>query len=264
MILVACGERASDAKTAAAAGPAAAPSAPGTPTATPTVVRRWPHSLDAYTEGLEFHAGQLYESTGIEGRSSVRIIHLPTGAVVRERDLPPPFFGEGITIFRGKLYQLTWKSGKGFIYDAATLAPRGTFAFYGEGWGLTHDSGSLIMSDGTNTLRFLDPTSFAVRRTLQVSDNGQPVQKLNELEWVEGEIYANVWQSDQIARIDPASGRVLGWLELSELLDRSERTDSTEVLNGIAYDSAARRLFVTGKRWPAIFEIRVKGLETRD
>jgi glutamine cyclotransferase len=247
---------------APAGGGAPRPDA-GPPTYVAAVVRRWPHDPTAYTQGLEFHDGALYESTGLEGQSSVRVVNLATGGVVRRVALPAEYFGEGITIFGGRLYQLTWKSGKGFIYDAASLAPRDSFTYVGEGWGLTHDARSLVMSDGTSTLRFLDPATLTVERRLAVTRGGQPVERLNELEWVDGEIYANVWQTDQIARIDPASGAVTGWIDLAGLLSRAERAgaDSVGELNGIAYDPAAKRLFVTGKRWPVLFEIELRRRE---
>jgi glutamine cyclotransferase len=182
-----------------------------TPTVTPEVVRRGPHDPTAFTQGLEFHDSTLYESTGLEGQSTVRHVNLATGAVRKQVRLPAEYFGEGITVLGGKLYQLTWKSERGFVYDAATLAQTGTFEYDGEGWGLTNDGQSLIMSNGTNTLRFLDPTTFQLRRTMAVTDaGGYPVTQLNELEWVRGEIWANVWQSEMVARIDPATGRLTG------------------------------------------------------
>ena len=237
----------------------------GTPVYVADVVRRWPHDPEAFTQGLEVVGDRLYESTGIEGRSYVRVSDLASGAERGRANLGKEYFGEGITVFGGRLYQLTWKSRKGFIYDAATLEPKGSFEYSGEGWGLTHDSSSIIMSDGTSTLRFLDPETMATRRVLAVSDNGRAVGRLNELEWVKGEIFANVWQSDQIARIDPGTGRVAGWIDLSGLLSASERRggadengEPVDVLNGIAYDAAGDRLFVTGKLWPAIFQITLR------
>ena len=237
----------------------------GTPVYVADVVRRWPHDPEAFTQGLEVVGESLYESTGLEGRSYVRRSDLATGAELRRADLDKEFFGEGITVIGDRLYQLTWKSQTGFIYDAGTLERRGTFSYTGEGWGLTHDSTSLIMSDGTSTLRWLDPTTFQVTRTVTVTDNGRAVGRLNELEWVKGEIFANVWQSDQIARIDPASGRVVGWIDLAGLLSASERRggsdengEPVDVLNGVAYDAAGDRLFVTGKLWPTLFQITLR------
>lgn len=249
------------------ASPAATvPRAPGSPAATPpatpptygfTVVARRPHDRAAFTQGLVFHDGALFEGTGGNGESVLRAVDLDTGAVRRQVALAEEHFGEGIAIFDGKVWQLTWQSGRGFIYDLRDFRPLGEFAYDGEGWGLTHDGQSLIMSDGTPRLRFLDPRTAEVVRTVEVRDERGPVANLNELEYVRGEVYANVWQTDRIARIDPASGRVLGWIDLTGLLPAAERDETTDVLNGIAYDPATDRLFVTGKRWPALFEIRL-------
>jgi glutamine cyclotransferase len=232
--------------------------APPAPRSTYTVVRSYPHDRLAFTQGLEYADGFLYEGTGLNGRSSIRKVAIETGQVMQRRDLATQYFGEGITIWKGNLVQLTWRSQIAFAYDRATFTPKGTFSYAGEGWGLTHDHQSLIMSDGSATLRFLDPDTFAERRRILVSDAGAPVTRLNELEYVGGEIYANVWQTDSIVRIAPDSGRVLGWVDLRDLLVKSER-QGTDVLNGIAYDAARDRLFVTGKLWPKVFEIRVKG-----
>lgn len=221
-------------------------------------VQRLPHDPAVFTEGLELHGDTLYESSGLEGKSFVQATNLATGALLRRVTLPAPYFGEGITVFGGKLYWLTWKQGKGFVYDAATFAPRGTFTYDGEGWGLTHDSTSLIMSDGTSTLRWLDPATLKVTRRLVVTNAGQPVEKLNELEWVKGVLYANVWESNQLVRIDPATGHVTGWVELGGLLSPADRAGQIDVANGIAYDAAHDRLFVTGKYWPAMFEVRLQ------
>jgi glutaminyl-peptide cyclotransferase len=227
------------------------------PRQTYSVVRTYPHDPSAFTQGLEFVDGFLYEGTGLNGRSSIRKVKLETGEVVQKRDLPPQYFGEGITIWKGELVQLTWRSQIGFTYDVSTFAPKRTFAYSGEGWGLTHDDRSLIMSDGSAAIRFLDPGSFAERRRIVVTDAGVPVTRLNELESVRGEIYANVWQTDTIVRIAPDTGKVLGWIDVRGLLGTAERS-STDVLNGIAYDAVHDRLFVTGKLWPKIFEIRIK------
>jgi glutamine cyclotransferase len=221
------------------------------------VVRSWPHDPFAFTQGLAFREGRLYEGTGLPGRSNLREVQLETGVVLRQSKLERPHFGEGIALRGNRLYQLTWRSQVGFIYDAATFEKVGQFTYPTEGWGLTEDGESLIMSDGTSTLRFLDPTTFAVRRTVKVVDAGHEISQLNELEYVHGEVYANVWMTDRIARIDPATGRVKGWIDLAGLLPRAERTGDEDVLNGIAYDAAGGRLLVTGKFWPKLFEIRV-------
>jgi glutaminyl-peptide cyclotransferase len=221
-----------------------------------SVVRTYPHDPSAFTQGLEYFDGFLYEGTGLNGRSSIRKVRLETGEVLQKRDLPSQYFGEGITIWKGELVQLTWRSQLGFTYELSTFAQKRTFSYAGEGWGLTHDDRSLIMSDGSASLRFFDPSTFAERRRMVVSDAGTPVTMLNELEIVRGEIYANVWQTNTIVRISPDSGRVLGWVDLSGLLGANERP-STDVLNGIAYDPAHDRLFVTGKLWPKVFEIKV-------
>jgi len=223
------------------------------------VVNAWPHDRGSFTQGLVFHDGALIESAGQYGESSLRRVELETGRVLQKRDVPPQYFAEGATLFGGKIYQLTWQNRLGFVYDPQTFESAGTFRYDGEGWGLTHDGESLILSDGSNQLRFIDPTTFAVRRTVGVYDRGRPVRELNELEFVKGEIYANVWHSDRIARIDPRTGRVTGWIDLAGLLPASERGGDTDaVLNGIAYDERGDRLFVTGKLWPKLFEIRIK------
>ena len=223
-----------------------------------TVVHSYPHDPAAFTEGLFIKDGKLYEGTGIEGKSDIRRVDLATGNVELRRAVDPTVFGEGIIAFGDVLYELTWKNGKAFTYDLATFQPRPqTFAYYGEGWGMTTDGESLIMSDGTARLRFLDPKTFAVRRTLDVHDGMSPVSQLNELEWVKGELLANIWQSDQIARIDPKTGTVTGWVDLTGILPATERTGREDVLNGIAYDSAQDKLYVTGKYWPKLFEIRM-------
>jgi glutaminyl-peptide cyclotransferase len=221
-----------------------------------TIVRSYPHDPGAFTQGLEYVDGVLYESTGLNGRSSIRRVNLDTGAVLQKRDIAAQYFGEGITVYRSDLFELTWQSGIAFVYDRTTFAPKRSFKYSGEGWGLTHDGTSLIMSDGTEFLRFLDPATFAERRRVRVTGVGQPVKNLNELEFVKGEIFANVWMTDYIARIEPASGHVTSYLDLRGLLPESERPPDS-VLNGIAYDAAGDRLFVTGKLWPRLFEIRL-------
>lgn len=228
----------------------------GVPTYGVTVVNQYPHDGTAFTEGLEWHDGVLYESTGLVGHSWVRRETL-AGATLGQLHLPPPYFGEGITIFKGTLYELTWKSGIGFKYDAATLAPRGRFTFTGEGWGMTHDSRSLIMSDGTNVLRYLDPSTLRVQRALTVTAQGMEVPRLNELELIHGEIWANVWQVPEIARIDTATGHVVAWVDIASLVPSTSQGDTVDVANGIAYDSTSNRIFVTGKLWPTLYEIRL-------
>ncbi|HEX8181148.1 MAG TPA: glutaminyl-peptide cyclotransferase [Pyrinomonadaceae bacterium] len=227
------------------------------PTYSYEVKHVYPHDTGAFTQGLIFRDRLLWESTGLNGESSLRKVELDTGRVVKKIDVPQQYFAEGMTVFRGRVYQLTWQSQKGFIYDPETFQQLGEFAYTGEGWGLTHDNDYLILSDGTNRLRFLDPATFAVKRTINVSLNGQPVRELNELEYVKGEIYANVWQTDRIMRIDPQTGNVLGVIDLTGLLPAADRTTWTDVLNGIAYDEASDRLFVTGKLWPKLFEIQL-------
>jgi glutaminyl-peptide cyclotransferase len=220
------------------------------------VVHVYPHDTSAYTEGLFYKDGYLYESTGEAGESTVRKVELQTGKVVQRHDVPDAYFGEGIIDWKQELIQLTWKSQLGFVYDLASFKQLRTFSYPGEGWALTRDSKQLYMSDGSPVLRILDPTTLAATGSIMVTDNGEPVANLNELEWVKGEIYANVWMTNRIARIDPASGHVTGWIDLTGLLDVSRLPDpGNDVLNGIAYDEQHDRLFVTGKRWPKLFEI---------
>ena len=221
------------------------------------VIASHPHNPEAFTQGLLFADGKLYESTGGYGQSSLRIVDLASGRVLRERRLPDNRFGEGLALSLGQLHQLTWKAGEGFTYDASSLAPIGGFRYDGEGWGLAANADSLVMSDGSAELRFLDPATLTEVRRLQVRDGIEPVTGLNELEYVEGDLYANVWPSDRIAIINPANGQVCGWLDLTGLLPLVFRTPRTDVLNGIAYDAAGKRLFVTGKLWPRLFQIEV-------
>jgi glutamine cyclotransferase len=224
-----------------------------------TVVRSYPHDPKAYTQGLEYFGGYLYEGTGVKGNSALRIVELESGKVVQETKLHQQYFGEGITIAQGKVFQLTWQDKTGFVYDAKTLKFIRNFAYFGEGWGLTHEANGLIMSDGTSTLRFLEPTRFRETRRLKVMDAGVPIERLNELEMVRGEIWANVFQTDYIVRISPKEGRVLGWINLKGLLGAPMAKLSAEaVLNGIAFDAQKNRIFVTGKLWPRVFEITVK------
>ena len=222
------------------------------------VVHRWPHDRAAFTQGLVFRADEFLESTGLNGRSSLRDVDLASGRVLKKKNVPAEFFAEGLAVIGARAYQLTWKGRKGFIYDADTFEAQGEFAYEGEGWGLTSDGRQLIMSDGTNRLRVIDPATFRVERTIEVKDGGKPVERLNELEWIHGEIFANVWQTDTVVRIDPATGDVRGIIDFAGLLTPDERGPETDVLNGIAYDAVHDRLFVTGKCWPTIFEVRLK------
>jgi len=262
--------------TALAVTPPAAAVAPSqTPTALPTVgapaatatvpvytyrtVNVFPHDPTAFTQGLVYQDGIFYEGTGLRGQSTLRKVDPATGQVLTGIRLPDEFFGEGIAILGQRLYQLTWQENTGFIIDKDSFELLGTWRYEGEGWGLATDGQQLIMSDGTNELRFLDPSTLQeVGRVAVVDADGQPVARLNELEWVEGEVWANVWQTDLIARIDPASGRLLGWIDLTGLLpDEDRAVQRVDVLNGIAYDAATGRLFVTGKWWPKLFEIEL-------
>lgn len=220
------------------------------------VVHTYPHDPDAFTQGLFFHDGFLYEGTGLRGRSSIRKVELETGKVVQQVDLPGEVFGEGITLWGDRIIGLTWQEGTAFVLDLKTFKLWRKFNYAGEGWGLTHNGKELIMSDGSPELRFLDPLSFKELRRVKVTADGRPVDQLNELEWVDGEIYANIWQTDRIARINPKTGAVTGWIDLTGLLP--QRRGSDDVLNGIAYDAKAKRLFVTGKLWPKLFEIQVQ------
>lgn len=221
-----------------------------------TIVHSYPHDRDAFTQGLQVLDGAFYEGTGLNGKSSIRKVKIDTGEVLQKRDVPAQYFGEGITVRGNELFQLTWQSGVALVYDRATFAPKRQFKYAGEGWGLTQDKTALIMSDGTEFLRFLDPNTFAEKRRIRVTVGGVPLKNLNELEYVKGEVLANVWQTDYVARIDPATGNVNGYIDFRGLLSSRER-EATDVLNGIAYDEATDRLFITGKLWPRVFEVRV-------
>ena len=224
------------------------------------VVRTYPHDRGAFTEGLMYLDGVMYESTGITGKSSLRKVELETGKVLQQVDLAPEYFGEGMTVLHGKIYQLTWKHHLGFVYDLATFKQLGKFRYTGEGWGLTTDGQSLIMSDGSNVIRFIDPNSFAVTRTIAVALRGDPLDQLNELEYVDGKILANVWRTPSIVSINPKDGTIDKVIDLMGILPIDERTPATDVLNGIAYDPEHHRLFVTGKYWPKLFEITVEAV----
>ena len=228
------------------------------PTYTYEIINTYPHDTAAFTQGLVYYQGLLYESTGLNGQSSIRKVDLQTGQVLKKVDVSPQFFAEGLALLNGRAYQLTWQSRRGFIYDLDSFQQLDTFSYTSEGWGLTHDGQSLIMSDGTNQIRFLNPNTFEVQRTINVHDNSQPIDHLNELEYIKGEIYANIWLTDRIAKIDPQSGRVTAWLNLTGLLLPEDHVPEGGVLNGIAYDEAHDRLFVTGKLWPKLFEIKLK------
>jgi glutamine cyclotransferase len=231
------------------------------------VVNAFPHDPDAYTQGLIFRDGVLYESTGRNGKSTIRKVDLKTGKVLQQEKVEEKYFAEGLTELNGKLFQLTWQHGVGFIYDKATMKFQSTFRYSGEGWGLTHDGKRLILSDGvTEFLRFFDPATFQETGRIAVRDQGAPVMNMNELEYVKGEVFANVWQTDRIARINPATGQVNGWINLAGLLPAADlrktkalspANSNDVVLNGIAYDPAGDRLFVTGKLWPKLFEIKL-------
>ena len=220
------------------------------------VVKVYPHDRQAFTQGLQYVDGFLYEGTGQNGQSGIRKVKLETGEVLQQQPLDAKYFGEGITVWQNTIVQLTWQAETGFVYDKTTFKPIKTFSYPGEGWGLTNDGARLIMSDGSAALRFLDPASFKESGRVIVRDNGVAVQRLNELEFVKGEILANVWTTTRIARISPKTGDVIGWIDLAGLLDPREAA-GTDVLNGIAYDAAGDRLFVTGKWWPKLFEIKV-------
>jgi glutaminyl-peptide cyclotransferase len=240
------------------ANPPAIPFSSRTPMWVATAARRWPHDTMAYTQGLLVHGGRLLESTGQEGRSDVREVDRATGRVLRRTRLEGDEFGEGIAAIGDRLYQLTWKSGQGLVYDARTLAPIDSFTYQGEGWGLASDGTLLYLSDGTSRIRVIDPAGFRPQRTIQVSEAGTNVYMLNELEWVRGELWANVYETDLIARIDPATGNVLGWVDVGRVLSKRESAHVEKrggVANGIALDSASGRVLVTGKYWPWLAQL---------
>lgn len=228
-----------------------------TPEYTYEVLRSYPHDTAAFTQGLVFHNGFLYEGTGQYGHSSLRKVRLETGEILKKIDLPPEYFGEGIAILDNRVIQLTWQAQKGFVYDLKDFRLMRQFSYAGEGWGLAAHGGELLMSDGSAAIRVLDGRTLREKRRIKVHDRNVPVTMLNELEMVDGQIFANVWHTERIARIAPESGKVLGWIDLRGLLSPMYRRDPEAVLNGIAYDPVRKRLFVTGKLWPRIFEIRV-------
>lgn len=239
-------------------GQSAACQAQSTPQYTFEVVNSFPHDRGAFTQGLIFEDGHLFESTGHYGQSTVRRVDLETGSVLQGVRLPNEVFGEGLTIWNDQIIVLTWKEGVGYVLDRDSFQLVRTFSYPGEGWGLTRSDQELIMSDGTSSIRFLDPETFRETRRISVADKGRPIDQLNELEWIDGEIWANVWQTTLIARIDPQSGEVAGWINLAGMLEGSGAPlEGADVLNGIAYDEANDRLLVTGKFWPRVFEIRL-------
>jgi glutaminyl-peptide cyclotransferase len=221
------------------------------------VVRTFPHAPASFTQGLAYRDGFLHEGTGLNGRSRLRKVRLETGEVVQEVALGPEYFGEGITLLKNEVVQLTWQSQMGFVYSLNDFRVLRRFSYSGEGWGLTTNGHDIFMSDGTSEIRVLDSVTLSEKRRFTVHDGDARIDQLNELEWVEGEIFANVWQTDRIARISPRSGEVIGWIDLKGLLSPIYRLESGAVLNGIAYDSYRKRLFVTGKLWPSVFEIKL-------
>ena len=231
--------------------------APRTPVFGYRIVHVYPHDHEAFTQGLEYRGGFLYEGTGLNGRSTLRKVDLQTGRVLQEIPVDRQYFGEGITLINSRILELTWKANQGFMYDLASFRSLGEFSYPGEGWGLTNDGHHIYMSDGTAHIRVWDPSTLQETRRITVHDGAQSVDMLNELEYVHGEIYANVWQTDRIAIINPSDGIVKGWIDLTGLLTPAEAADGADVLNGIAYDSLGDRLFVTGKLWPKLFEIQL-------
>lgn len=221
------------------------------------VINVYPHDKEAFTQGLVFDGEFIYEGTGLYGRSSIRKIRLETGEIIQQYDISSEYFGEGITIYQDKIFQITWKSHQGFVYNKSNLKPLDSFEIKTEGWGLTHNGTTLILSDGTSFLYFLDFATFEEVKILEVIDQGTPVKRLNELEYVNGKIYANVWHTEKIAMINPVNGQVSGWIDLAGLKDNLEDNNAIGDLNGIAFDTENERLFVTGKLWPQLFEIEI-------
>ncbi|HVY90656.1 MAG TPA: glutaminyl-peptide cyclotransferase [Hyphomonadaceae bacterium] len=255
LVAASCSPKVADPAPPAAVAPAEA----AVPLYTYKVVASYPHDTGAFTEGLFVQDGFLYEATGNVGESSIRKVELSTGKVLQKRDVPAPYFGEGIIAWKGQLYELTWQHQKGFKYDLATFAPKGEWTYPGEGWALTTDGQKIFMSDGTSEIRILNPDTLAETGRIKVTLSGAPVDQLNELEFIKGEIWANVWMTDRIVRIDPATGKVVGTVYLGGLLSEADRGKSQpDVLNGIAYDAAGDHIYVTGKNWPKLYEIKVE------
>lgn len=226
-------------------------------------VQRFPHDPQAFTQGLFIERGELFESTGMVGRSSVRKVDLASGKVLKSVAVPPPYFGEGIAPWQGQVISLTWQNGTAFRWDRKSLKRKGSFKYSGEGWGLTSNGSELVLSDGTEELRFLDPRTFKVKRKVTVTVQGEPLKLLNELEWVDGKVLANVWMTNFAVRIDPASGKVVGVIDLSRLRSEAGAMGSNQVANGIAYDARTGKLYMTGKEWPALFEVRLDPVATK-
>jgi glutamine cyclotransferase len=234
-------------------------------TAVPVVARAkllgtHPHDTTAFTEGLLFRGGRLYESTGLEGASEIREIRLADGRAVRRATVPSRHFGEGMVDWGDEFLSVTWRTGVGYRWDARTLRLKSTFRYPGEGWGMTRDRSSIVLSDGTSSLRFMDPVTFKERRRVSVSFRGKPITMINELEWIDGEIWANIWMTNMIARIDPATGVVRSWVDITAIADLQPKGNPDAIANGIAWDATNRRLYVTGKNWNAIYQIAVPGL----
>ncbi|HEX8028182.1 MAG TPA: glutaminyl-peptide cyclotransferase [Vicinamibacterales bacterium] len=223
------------------------------------VIATFPHDTSSFTQGLVYAGGgQFYESTGLQGESTLRRVDIATGKTLQRIDVPKEYFAEGLALVGDELLQLTWQHKLGFVYDRKTFKQKRTFSYKTEGWGLAHDGASrLVMSDGSDTLTFLDPKTLAAGKTLRVQDAGRYISNLNELEWIEGEIWANVWMTDRIARISPNTGEVNAWIDLSALYPLAERRPPADVMNGIAYDKATRRIFITGKKWPRLYQIAI-------
>jgi len=222
------------------------------------VVDSYPHDPDAFLQGLLWYENGFYEGTGLNGKSSLRHVEFPSGKVLKKIDLPQEYFGEGVALVNDHLIQLTWQSHKGFVYERESFKKIREFSYPTEGWGLTYDGKNLILSDGSSSLFFLDPETFQTVRKIDVTMNGAPLRELNELEYIDGEIWSNVWQTDKIVRINPTTGLVTSYLDMTGILTRQYRTGNENVLNGIAYDAARKRIFISGKQWPRIFEIKLK------
>jgi glutaminyl-peptide cyclotransferase len=224
------------------------------------LIAAFPHDTSSFTQGLVFAGdGKMYESTGLEGESTLRLVDITSGKTLKRIDVPAKYFAEGLAMVGDELIQLTWRTQLGFVYDRKTFKQKRTFPYKTEGWGIAYDGSSrLVMSDGSDTLTFLDPKTLAPIKTLRVLDAGKAIGNLNELEWIEGEIWANVWTTDRIARISPNTGEVNAWIDLSSLYPRAQRDPGADVLNGIAYDASARRIYITGKKWPRLYQISVE------